>query len=173
MAFFDFIRAPSGPLDGRRMNELALRIKAALNHLDKGNFPKGIDGDDILNDASTSPGKLKVGEWHYPLILLAVATTTTSTAGADIGGAFRWDPTVWPTGTWKVEAVMSVANASATATLAFDGDDVIDTSSTTATRLRSDALTMPTSASDMSLTLRTSSASYAASLLAARLIYTP
>jgi hypothetical protein len=130
-----------------------------------------------LNDNDIPIGKTNLGEVHYPLIALASPYSTTNTGGVDIGSPFAWNPANFPAGNWYLEAGIYVANAAATATLTLkSGADTYGTVTTQATTLgpiRSAVLTMPDSAKNLYLNLKTSNASYAANLMSAKLIFIP
>lgn len=155
------------------------RIAHAVNFLDTRNFPNPLEGDSLIAPGSLSLNRLKGGlirVHHEVFVALAVAYTTTSTAGVDVGGYFRWDPGEWPAGSWYLEASIAIANAAATATLTLKGAaDVgsVSTQSTALVRVISGALTMPGTAQNLWVDLKTSSSSYAASLMKAGLKFVP
>lgn len=172
------MRLEIGPLRGeislQKLQNVFLLIEKAVNYLDKGNFQNKIAGDDILSSASVSLNKLKWLEWPIPLVLPADPYSTTATADDDIGGYFMWDPGKYPGGIWYLEASLACNGATATCTL--KGASVIGTVQSTSATMelkRSQALTMPTTAQTIWVTLKTSNASYAAVLGGARLIYVP
>lgn len=117
-------------------------------------------------------------EYHIPLVLTAQDYSTVSTAGDEVGGYFQWDPSKYPTlgGSWYFEASIASGNAAATCTAELHGASLVGsvpTQSTSLARVRSAALTMPTGAVDLYCKVKTSNASYAATLASARLIFVP
>jgi len=163
-------------------------IEQALNYLSEANFPNAIDGGSVFT-AGTLPGTalkdydviLKKLNWKEIIVFTASAIpiySTTSETDVNIGPYFAWDPAKLPTGSgsWYLEASISNANASGITTVTLKGvADVgsVQTSETSLTRVRSTALTMPTSAQNLWIALKTNNASYAASLAGAHLIYVP
>jgi len=161
-------------------------IQQGINFIDKTNFPRGISGT-IIN-AGTLPGaalkngdtplyKLEWREWPIPLVLLGDPVNTTSTSGKDVGGYFAWNPLNFPgAGKWYLEASMAIADASATATCILKGSaeyGSVSTQETALIRVRSGEIAMPASGENLWVVLKTSNASYAAALAAARLIFVP
>lgn len=185
MAFFD-PGPPRKEYSARALFELFELVKQCLNNLDLNNFPKGIPGSIILSgtlsgtaipDHDISLTKLRWLEWPIPLILAPTPVTTTSTTPVNLGGYFAWNPANFGgAGKWYLEASIASANTAATATCTLKGSvdyGSVTTTSTSLVRVRSAALTMPTQAENLWITLKTSNASYAASLAAARLIFVP
>ena len=162
-------------------------VETAVNYLTEQNFPNPLDGDTLiktgtlsgsaLKNDSVAVGKLAWQEWvAHTFVALMMPFSTTDTAGVNGGDYFGWDPTKFPGGKWYLEASMAVANSAATATLTLVGAaDIgsITTTNTTLTRVRSGALTMPTTAQNLWVKLKTSNASYAAMLAGAKLIFVP
>lgn len=171
-------------------------IEVAVNHLDENNFPNGISGSIILPgtlngntvtqgtlypdafpDYSVGLNKLAWREYYIPLILLARPVQTTNTEGENLGGYFQWVPSAFPgDGKWYLEASIFTADASATATCILKGSieyGSVMTTNTSLTLVRSDEITMPVNNESLWIVLKTSNASYAASLVSARIIYVP
>lgn len=175
------VRVPSNITAGA-LTQICRAIEFAVNNLDIRNFPKPVPGSVIktgtlpglaLQDDSVPLGKLQVAKWYIPLCLPASAFTTTSTTAVPLGPYFRWNPTEWPSGTWKFEATIYVTNPSATCTCSLQGSSVIaslTTTSTAAALVESTPLSMPTAAENIWITLKTSNARYAAGFLGGRLI---
>jgi len=119
--------------------------------------------------------KLDIGEIHFPLCLPASNYTTTSTSGANIGAYFYWNPEAFPSGKWYLEASMAISNADGTATLTLKGSidvKVLTTQLVGMTNIR-EQVTMPETAQNLYLNLKSSSSSYTAALGGARLILVP
>ena len=185
MAFFD-PGPPRKEYSARVLFELFELVKQCFNNLDPNNFPKGISGSIILSDTLSSTAipnhdmaltKLRWLEWPIDLLLLATPYSTTSTTPVNLGGYFAWNPANFGgAGKWYLEASIASANAAATATCTLTGSvdyGNVTTTSTSLTRVRSAALTMPAQAENLWVTLKTDNATYAASLAAARLIFVP
>lgn len=140
-----------------------------------------------LEDGTVTPDKLTgripvslIGwpEYHVPLILTAQDYTTTSTTGDDVGGYFQWDSSKYPTagGSWYFEASIASGEAATTCTAELHGASLVgsvSTQSTSLVRVRSAALTMPTGAVDLYCKVKTSNATYAATIASSRLIFVP
>lgn len=164
---------------------LLLELQNAINTIDESNFPYPVSGSIIktntldgsaIKTKTISLDKIKLGEWQFPLILSGTAISTTSTTGLNIGGYFYFDPSKYPDGDWYFEASIYSANSSATATALLNGGveiGSVSTSNTGLTLVRSDKLTMPTTAQNLWVTLKTNNSSYAAYLINARLILIP
>lgn len=160
------------------------QIQWALNVLDEHNFPNGVSGDTIIKpgtltgqsiaDVSVGLKKLQFTEWPFTLVTPAQPITTT--ASIDCGGFFVFNPNNFPGGSWYFEAAMqsSVSGTSVTAQLK-NGSTVlvsVSTSNNTWTVVRTtSAVTMPTSAAALTVTLTSPNTSTTASLWAARLVY--
>lgn len=117
-------------------------------------------------------------QWFIPLILPAQDYTTTDTVGAAVGGYFNWDPAAYPTsgGSWYLEGSIAISDAAGTATLELHGSASVGSVTTTSTALslvRGTALTMPGSAQNLYCKMKTSNASYTATLAGARLVFVP
>lgn len=185
MGYFD--PGPQRPeYTARALYEMFLRLQQAINYMDTNNFKNKISGS-IITDGTLSPEatgdffmpmrKLQWREYSIPLILLAQPFTTTSTTEVNLGGYFAWDSSKFPGGDWYLEATLSSADASATATCGIRGSQsfgTIITTNTSLTRVRSDfPLSLPQAAENLWITLKTNNASYTASLVSARLIFVP
>jgi len=160
------------------LQRLLLILANAVNNIDKTNIhPKRIAGDDLLKDVSTKLKKLVWTEWPIPLILPASVVSTTATGGTEYGKFFRWDPAKFPGMTWSLEAALAISDAASTATLELlesaGSIGSVSTQQTALTRVRSGTLTMPTTAQDLWVRLKTSNGAHTASLGAARLIAVP
>ena len=154
------------------------RIKTALNYLDKTNFPNKINGDDILKDLSTSLKKLKQRIYIYTLFTGSPLYQTTSTTAVGVAGYFPWNPADFDAGgAWYFEADIAIVDAASIATCELHGASGIiksvTTQSTALVRVRSTEVTMPATATDMWIKLKTSNASHTASLGGAKLIFKP
>lgn len=183
MAYLKII--PPTEITAGALHKVFADIEHAVNFLDKRNFPNRVPGSIIeaetlggtaLVKHGTPLNRLAVPQWYIPLCLPAQAFVTTSTAGADLGPYFRWNPSHWPVGEWRLEGTIYVQNASATATLELVGTAVIgaiQTKSTTAEHVESESLVMPDIEQNIWLKLKTSSASYQAGFLGARLSFAP
>lgn len=174
MSFLDLGPQPQ-EYSARTLFERFQLITTAINNLTRQNFPRGIEGT-ILRSRTTPLGALQWREWPIPLILPTTLFQTTSTTPSDIGGLFGWDGINYPGGTWLLEASIATANAAATATVTLRGVNAIGTvttQATTLTRIRSGALTMPSTAQNIWVQLHTNNASHAALFWGARLIFIP
>ncbi|BCV23301.1 hypothetical protein [Gelria sp. Kuro-4] len=180
MAYAD---TPLFLLKSPEMIQIIQQLQFAVNFLDETNFPNKVNADAVLkaNSAtgsnllinySTPLKKLAWQEWPIPLVIPVQPATTTSSL--DCGGFFLYDPAKFPGGTWYLEAAMQVTSGG-TATIDLKAGVTVvgsvSTTNTTWTVLRSAALTMPQSQTALTVTLKSSSSSYTASLWAARLIY--
>lgn len=151
-----------------------LRIQNAVNHLDDKNFPNGLDGS-VIAVRTLPPSALTVREW--PIVIASSMTpySTTSTTDVDIGGYFAWDPGKFPNGSWYLEAAIA-ATSGGICTVVLKGAAVVgsvQTSSTALTRVRSEALTMPSTAQNLWAAVKTNNTSYAAKVASVSLIFVP
>lgn len=127
-----------------------------------------------VKDNEIPIAKLDIGELHYPMVLPAENFTTMSTTDVNIGPYFQWVPSRFPTGTWYLEG--AIATSGGTATLTLKGTSDITTITTTDAGMankRSNVLTMPETAQNLYLNLKSSNGSYTAALGGARLILVP
>ncbi|KJS23150.1 MAG: hypothetical protein VR72_03005 [Clostridiaceae bacterium BRH_c20a] len=141
------------------------------------NFINNLKVSNEMLSGGIAISKLAWKEWSIPLVLPAslYSSVTTAGDGDNLGGYFQWDPSKYPGGTWYLEASIAVQSGG-TATCTLKGASVIVTVTTTDAQLslkRSEALTMPSTAQTVWVTLKTSSGSYAATLGNARLIFVP
>lgn len=166
---FFFVKSPD-------MLQLLQQVQHAVNYMDESNFPNKVSGGSILaGDHSVPLSSLNWLEWPIPLTLPGTAVSTTTTI--DCGGFWVFDPTKYPGGTWYFEAALntSVAASSVTAQLKNGATVIGSVASGTAawTVVRSAALTMPTAAAALTVTLVSPATTTTAYLWAARMIFTP
>lgn len=152
-------------------------IMTAVNNINKTNFPKKINGDDILNANSLSMNKLAWREFVIPLVMAAPYYQTANTTAVNVGGYFPWDPARFPgPGAWYFEADIAISNAAGIATAQIRGTELImavTTQQVGLDRVRSAALTMPTTAQNLWVQVFSNSGSYTATLAGAKLIFVP
>lgn len=87
---------PRDRYDPRFILDIWEKIRTAVNHLDETNFSKeGVSGDAILKPHSVGLERLRGGEIHMPIILLAQPYTTTNTSLENVGPYVFWSPTRW------------------------------------------------------------------------------
>jgi hypothetical protein len=176
MTYFDPGPVPSDKITPQYMKKLLISMMDSINKLSIQNFPNTVSGTIITpGTLSVQMSDLEWGEIPIPLVLPATAVTTTSTAGLNLGGYFLWNALTFPGGDWYLEASMSIGSGG-TATLTLTGAADIGNVTTTETGLtlvRSEKLTMPTTGQNIWVVLKTSNASYTASLAGARLIFVP
>lgn len=179
-----YLELPIFMVKSPEMRQILQQIQLAVNVMDEHNFPHKLYAEDILAeesavgtnllvDYSTPLKKLRWREWPIPLVVPIQPATTTSSL--DCGGFFLYDPNKFLDGSWCLEvAIKTTAGGTAIAELKDAGVTVIGTVSTSNTDwtvVRGDPLDMPTIQTPLTVTLRSSSSSYTASLWAARLIY--
>lgn len=147
------------------------RLRVAINYMDDTNFPSPISASSVDVDLVD----LGWTEIPIPLVLPAEAVGTTSTTGASLGGYYLWKPTIYPSGTWYLEASIAVGSGgTATCTLTGAADiGSVSTTETTLTLVRSASLTMPAVAQNIWVKIATDNASYTATIGGARLIFVP
>lgn len=184
MAHFD-PGPPPQKVTPQWMRGLLDRLKTSINYLDVTNFTNNVSGSIIasgtlsgsaLINQTVNMSALKWLEWPIPLVLPSSAVSTTSTAGLNLGGYFLWNPSTYPGGDWYLEASLVISNAAGIATCVLTGAADIGTATTQSTSLtlvRSSKLTMPATAQNLWVILKTNNASYTASLASARLIFVP
>lgn len=176
MGFFD-----SGPplkdYTAKKMFEILARLAEAINNINEGNFRTKLGGV-VLAIRSVPMNTLEWREHVIPLVMAAPNFQTTSTTAVNIGGYFPWDPAKYPSdgGTWHLEADIAIQNVAATAICELNAGAVlkaVTTISTSLTRERSDAIEMPSNATNLWVSFRSSSGSYTATLGGAKLIFIP
>ena len=176
MTYFDPGPVPSKEVTPSYMKKLIISLRDAINNLSAQNFPNKVPGSIITpGTMSIKMAELEWGEIPIPLVLPANAVSTVSTTGVNLGGYFLWNPLTFPGGDWYLEVSMSVAaGGTATCTLTGAADiGSVTTTESSLTLLRSEKLSMPLTAQNIWVSLKTSNASYAASLAAARLVFVP
>lgn len=167
---------PPDKITGPYIKAFVERLRTALNYLDDSNFPDGINGT-LLRGRSVPIGALSGFTIYVPIIGLAVAHTVTATTLTNVGGYVLWDSNVWGSGVnVQLEICGGSTNASATATFELHGLSGLlatVTSNTGAIELkRSTAFPAPTTSQTLLVKMMTSNATYASSLLTARLVVT-
>ena len=151
------------------------QLATSINQMDETNFPHPLDGKRLIRSGTLSLGMLDVSGLHIPLLAQATAFNTASTTPVTCSGYFRWDPAQWPSdGFWYLEATAWVAGG--IGTLALHGTQdwtTITVTNTAAQLIQSSPIAFPATAENVWLTLKSSSASYAASVLSASLVFAP
>lgn len=153
------------------------RIRTAVNFLDGSNFPNGLDGG-LLNENSIDPTKLTGCAWVVPILALADAKTTVSTDGISVGGFIQWSAAIWGINVQcYLQVTGNIANAAATATFTLHSTTGVlatcTTQSTDFVALQSIGFIPPIASQSIVFKMKTSNASYAASVLNANLIIVP
>ena len=149
----------------------------AINNIDKTNFRRKIAGSDIIAKHSLSMNTLAWREFVMPLVMAAPYFQTNNTEPQNVGGYFPWIPSSYPgPGSWYFEADIAITNEAGTASARLRGIDAIKTVTTQQTgldRVRSDPITMPSTAQNIWVQVFSSSGSYHATIAGAKLIFVP
>ena len=174
MGFFQYNKLPTSYNPGY-LKRIFDNLKTAINFLDKGNFPNGLDGS-IINSrtlamSAIAPQPIVV----LPILSLATAYSTTSTTSVNVGQYIMWIPAEY-TSTCKciLEVTAGSGTAGKTATIELTG--LSGTLSSITTNLgsfevkRSEEFTPPTTSQSLLLKIKTSDSSSSASILGAKLI---
>lgn len=160
--------------DGGFWGNVLRGIAFAVNNLDERNFPNQLDASKIIKPGTITLAALGIHELTIPLVMNGTAFATTSTTPVDASGYFTWNPANYPSGSWFFEATLYSDNASATATAFLHGsaDFASVTNAGPTVAIKRVAVTMPSTAQNLWVRLSTSSATYNARLLNARLVFT-
>lgn len=149
------------------------RLRTAVNYLDSTNFPEGLEGF-IIKDRTVTPKKLTGLLLRYSILALAEPFSTTSTTLVNVGGYLPWD-TVWGDNvTLMLEVVGTTGDPTATATFELHGIEgkiaEVSTSSGDVEVMQSPTFEPPSVGQTLLLKMKTSNATYPASVLSATVL---
>ncbi len=154
------------------------RIRLAVNTMDDGNFSNSLTGDILIAQRTASLDRLKQGELHLPLLMLATAATATSLSLVAVGPYLMFDPLRWPTD--KTRFYFDITGGpSAAGTATFElWDDTAALASIAITSVgmswnRTQLTNLPTATKSLVVKMKTSDAAVQAQLLGAKLVLIP
>lgn len=154
------------------------RIRLAVNTMEENNFSNALIGDTLVAQRTLSLDRLRQGEIHLPLLMLATATTTTSLTPVPVGPYLMFDPLRWPTD--KTRFYFDITGGpSAVGTATFElWDDTIALASIAISTVgmswnRAQLTSLPTATKYLVVKMKTSDAAVTAQLLGAKLVLVP
>lgn len=168
---------PPSKYDPAYIKLLVEKIRTALNFLDDNNFPNGLSGLNVKQ--RTLPlSALSQGEWHLPIISLAVPYSTASTEPINVGPFVYISPVTWgASSAMYFEVTGGTENKAASAVFELHGVSgklaEITIPEEGFSWKRSGALMVPASGQTLVMKMKTTNKDHYAYLLGARLVIKP